>query len=154
MLVERPAAVTSLAGRTFAILRSRLGLLVAQTEVEPGITDACLSLDVGGIDLFLDALVVVELALQVAHGVGHEVFGVLLVDVIDRIVAVRAPVLGVHVAGVEAEDLELVVLRPGNDGGRVSLGQIAVGADVLELLKGTFVGPPVILAAAQATHAA
>ena len=96
-------------------------------------------------------LVVVELALQVAHGVGHEVFGVLAVNVIDRIVAVGAPVLGVHVAGVEAEHFELVVLCPGNDGRRVLLRQIAVGTDVLELLVGTFVRPPIILAAAQTT---
>ncbi len=48
--------------------------------------------------------------------------------------------------------LELVVLRPRNHGRRVSLSQIAVGADVLELLERTFSGSPVVLAASQATE--
>ncbi len=86
-----------------------------------GLADARLALDIGGVDrLRWMLLVVVELALQVAHGVGHEVLGMVPVDVVDRVVAVRAPVLGIHVAGVEAEDLEVVVLGPRNDGRRVA----------------------------------
>lgn len=82
-MVEQPldrvglvACRLDLAGRTdIGDQRASPGLLVAQAEVKGRLANARLRLDIGGVDIFLDPLVVVEVALQIADRIGTKYSG-------------------------------------------------------------------------------
>ena len=74
------------------------------------------------------------------------------IDVVHSVVAVSTPALGIHVARIETDDFKAVLLGRKYTGLRRHLGEVTIGANILELLPRALIGAPVVGAPAKTCH--